>query len=511
MALILKNNQCFNNNKMFIAIDSIYNNLYKKIYISFALLILIFTFQRIRANEIEDSVVKIYCASQSYQFDRPWRKTSVIMSRGTGFIIRGNKIITNAHVVSDAEYIEVQKLDGPGKFIAKIEFISHGSDLALIQVEDKSFFKSTTPLDFGDMPKLNSMVTTYGYPLGGMQLSVTRGVVSRIEMHTYSHSGIEQHMTIQTDAAINPGNSGGPVIQNNKVVGIAFQGLTSAENVGYLIPTIVVKQFLEDIKDGIVDGFSDLAIDYRFDCENPSVRKILGIPDNMTGVLVTKTYPNMPAWNILKPMDIIMSIEGKKISNDGFIYLDGRKMNFLEIVERIQVNNKIQLQIWRDKHLINLSIPAKPWKMNINLANPYGIIPKYYIFGGLAFTTLSKGYISAIGGWKQLHLPIKILYANAAMLEKYANYKNFPVLSEILPDNININMDQFKGFVVETVNNNKIYSLSDIKKEIENSKEDLIEIKFMNKDVPLIISRKDATSQGPKILEKYHIEKDSRL
>ena len=476
-------------------------------------LIFLFTIMpgRLQANGLEDSVVKIYCASQSYQFNRPWRKTSVVKSRGTGFIISGNRIITNAHVVSDAEYIEVQKLHGQGKFIAKVQFISHGSDLALIQVKDKSFYDSTTPLIFGDMPKLNSVVTTYGYPMGGMQLSVTRGVVSRIEMHTYSHSGIEQHMTIQTDAAINPGNSGGPVIQNDKVVGIAFQGLTRAENVGYLIPTIVVKQFLEDIKDGKVDGFSDLAIDYRLDCENPSVRKILEIPDDLTGIVVTQTYPNMPAWDYLKKMDVITSIEGKKISNDGFIYLNSRKMNFMEIVERIQVNKEIQLKVWRDKQLISISVPAKPWKMNINLANPYGVVPKYYIFGGLAFTPLSKGYISAIGGWKQVELPVKILYANAAMLEKYAKYKNFPILTEILPDKINVNMEQFKGFVVESINNNKIYSIKDIQKEIENSKEDLIEIRFMDKDVPLIISKKDATMNGPIILKQYHIEEGSRL
>ena len=465
----------------------------------------------LQALSIEDSVIKIYCASQSYLFDRPWRKTGVRLSRGTGFIIKGGKILTNAHVVSDAKYIEVQKFKGAGKYIAEVEYISHGSDLALLKVKDKKFYESVTPFEFGKMPELNSIVTTYGYPLGGMQLSVTRGVVSRIEMHTYSHSGIEQHMTIQTDAAINPGNSGGPVIQNGKVAGIAFQGLSDAENVGYLIPAIVVKQFLDDIKDGKIDGFSDLAIDYRFDCENPSVRKILGLPDELTGVVVTKLFPNMPAWKLLKKMDVITQIEGKDISNDGFIYLDGRKMNFLEIVERLQVNSMIHLKVWRDKKLINVTVPAKPWKMKINMANPYGVVPSYYIFGGLAFTPLSKGYVSAAGGWQSMPLPVKVLYANASMEEKYAKYENFPVLSTILPDEINVNMDQFVGYVVDTVDGEKIYSLKDIKKVLDKSTNDIIEIKFMDKDVPLIISRKDAVAKGPYILEKYHIPSGERL
>lgn len=465
-----------------------------------------------RSNaDIEDSVIKIYCASQSYLFNQPWKKSNVSAGRGTGFIIEGNKIITNAHVVSDAKYIEVQKFRGSGKYVAKVEFISHGSDLALLQVMDKNFYEGLLPLQFGPLPKLNSVVTTYGYPLGGVQLSVTRGIVSRIEMHIYAHSGMEQHMTIQTDAAINPGNSGGPVIQDGKVAGIAFQGLSQAENVGYLIPGIVVKQFLDDIKNGKVDGFSDLAIDYRDDCENPSVRKILGLPDGVSGVVVTRLFPNMPAWSRLKKMDVVTGINGTKVSNDGFIILDGRKMNFLEVVERLQVGSIIHLDVWRNKKSIKVDVPAKAWKMPINLANPYGVVPKYYIFGGLGFTPLSKGYISAAGGWKNLNVTAKELYTNAATMEKYAAYKEFPVLSERLPDQINVNMEKFTGQVVDTINGEKIYSMQELKEKLEKSSKDLIEIKFMGDDVPLIISKKDALEQGPVILEKYHISEGERL
>jgi len=462
-------------------------------------------------GDIEDSVIKIYCASQSYNFQQPWEKTNVRTARGTGFIIKGNKIITNAHVVSDAKYIEVQKFRGAGRYIARVEFIAHGSDLALLQVMDKSFYDGLQPLEFGTLPKLNSVVTTYGYPLGGVQLSVTRGVVSRIEMHVYSHSGMEQHMTIQTDAAINPGNSGGPVIQNNNVVGIAFQGLSNAENVGYLIPSSVVNQFLEDIKNNKVDGFCDLAINYREDCENPSVRKILALPDDVSGVLVSGLFPNMPAWKKLIKMDVITAINGHKISNDGFIYLDKRKVNFLEIVEQLQVGDIIHLDIWRNKKAIKVNIPAKAWHMSINRANPYGITPKYYIFGGLAFTPLSKGYVSAAGGWKNLSLEVKELYSNATTIAKYADYKEFPVLTKRLPDKINVNMDKFLGRVVYSVNGQQVNSMQTLKNKLENSKKDLLEIKFMGYDVPLIISKKDALENKNKILAKYHIATGERL
>ncbi|MBN1863687.1 MAG: trypsin-like peptidase domain-containing protein [Victivallales bacterium] len=462
--------------------------------------------------DIEGAVVKITCASQSYIFDQPWEKGNVNTGRGTGFLIAGNRIITNAHVVSDAKYIEVQTSRGAGKYIAEVEFVAHGSDLALLAVDDPSFFEGLHPLEFGyDLPDLDSVVTTYGYPMGGMQLSVTRGVVSRIEMSTYSHSGVEQHLAIQTDAAINPGNSGGPVIQDSKVVGIAFQAMMMAENVGFLIPSIVVGQFLDDIKDGEVDGFGDLAIEYRGDCDNPFVRRVLAMPADMTGVVVTRLFPKMPAWDMLKLMDVIFMIDGHAVSNDGFIFLDGRMVNFLEVVERVQVGSTISLDVWREGQAIKVDLPVKAWVMPVNLANPYGVVPKYFIFGGLAFTPLSKGYVSASGGWDKMHLSVRELYSDAAMLEEYASHKEFPVLARRLADPINVNMDNFVGMVVDSVNGRTVYSMRDLKDSLENSEQDLVEISFMGYDVPLIISRSAATEQGPAILRRYHVEEGERL
>lgn len=66
---------------------------------------------------------------------------------------------------------------------------------------------------------------------GGDNISITKGVVSRIELTQYVH-GASQLMAIQIDAAINPGNSGGPAIMGNKVAGVAFQNLSGAENIG---------------------------------------------------------------------------------------------------------------------------------------------------------------------------------------------------------------------------------------------------------------------------------------
>jgi len=184
-------------------------------------------------GELEKSVVLIRCVKQGFDYVTPWKQKSMTQGVGSGFIIAGSRILTNAHNVSNWKYIELRKQNVARRYPARVAFVGHDCDLALLTVDDQTFFDDTIPLEFADIPKVNSTVSTYGFPLGGNRISVTEGVVSRIESDTYVHTGADSHLVIQTDAAINPGNSGGPVIQNGKVVGVAFQGLQMAENIGF--------------------------------------------------------------------------------------------------------------------------------------------------------------------------------------------------------------------------------------------------------------------------------------
>ena len=90
---------------------------------------------------------------------------------------------------------------------------------------------------------MQEQVLVVGYPTGGDNTSITSGVVSRVEVTQYVHAA-SHLMAIQIDAAINPGNSGGPALRGDVVVGVAFQNLPHADNIGYIIPLPVVRRFL---------------------------------------------------------------------------------------------------------------------------------------------------------------------------------------------------------------------------------------------------------------------------
>ncbi|KAF9592044.1 hypothetical protein IFM89_011794 [Coptis chinensis] len=142
-------------------------------------------------------------------------------------ILLGRKVLTNAHVVAEHTFVLVRKHGSPTKYRA----VGHECDLALLVVQSPEFWEGMTCLELGDIPFLQEVVAVVGYPQGRDSISITKGVVSRVEPTQYVH-GATHLMAIQIDAAINPGNSGGPAIMSHKVAGVAFQNLSGAENIG---------------------------------------------------------------------------------------------------------------------------------------------------------------------------------------------------------------------------------------------------------------------------------------
>ncbi|MGC9036528.1 MAG: trypsin-like peptidase domain-containing protein, partial [Verrucomicrobiia bacterium] len=149
----------------------------KKIIISFILWFLALTAVLIAA-EPEKSVIQIINFSQQPVWDAPWRFDALRRSGGSGFVIKGKRIMSNAHVVSWAKQILVKRYQDPKLYTARVAYVGHDCDLALLEVDDQSFFEGLEPLEIGELPKVRSTVITYGYPAGGEQISYTRGVVS---------------------------------------------------------------------------------------------------------------------------------------------------------------------------------------------------------------------------------------------------------------------------------------------------------------------------------------------
>jgi S1-C subfamily serine protease len=457
--------------------------------------------------DISKSVVMIQTAKQSYNYSTPWKQQSTTGGVGSGFIIAQNRILTNAHNISDNRFIIVKKENIAKKYPASVEFVGHDCDLAVLKIYDQSFFDGTEPLDFGQLPKVNSTVSTYGFPSGGEHISVTEGVVSRIQTDVYVHTGADSHLVVQTDAAINPGNSGGPVMQDGKVIGVAFQGMLAADNIGYLIPTTIIRHFLDDINDSRYDGFGSLGVTLFSGLHNDSYYDFLKIPADTRGIIVTNLTLNSSAEKVLQKDDCITKIDDYDIDNDGMIAIYGTKHYMSEAIEQKQIGQKIILTYWRNGQKNTAELTIQLNRPVFEYARLYDNPPRYVCFAGLTFVSASRNFLETWGrDWlKEIPHTLRYLFSDSDKLNTDRDRKEYVILSEILSDEINAYADSFINKPLENINGTPVMSLDDVKKAFENKDTDFYILKFINSDRPLPIEAKKAHQRNEDILKKYNV------
>ena len=458
--------------------------------------------------DLSASVVRIEVATQDPDYRSPWDAGRIEGEVGSGFIISGKRILTNAHVVSNARFITLTREGVSHPFIGHVKFIAHDCDLAIVTVDDESFFEGTKELSLGKVPRIESGVSVYGYPLGGERLSVTRGVVSRIDFEAYSHSGADSHLVIQIDAAINPGNSGGPVLQGGKVVGVAFQGYSGdvAQNVGFMIPTPVIDRFLKDISKGTYTGYTDLSISYR-PLISPASRRALGLQQPDVGILVTDVQEKGSSQGFLRKGDVLLSIDHHPITSDGRVELDGSSVEMAEVVEQKFVGDKVSFEIFRDGKLLTVDFPligTWPFRMQ---SLTYDEKPRYLLYGGLLFQPLDRNFMGAVG---EGDLRLRRDFDDFVDAHLYLERPEIVVLSRILADPVNQDCDGLHAGIVDSINGKTIRSLADVQGSFETPRTYDV-ITLMGDGVPIVIKRAEAIAANPRILERYRIPSSQNL
>jgi S1-C subfamily serine protease len=344
-------------------------------------------------SRIRESVVKISATLRYPDILHPWTKQSPRDISGTGVIIDGKRILTNAHVVLYSSLLFVESQQSGDKLSAKVDALSPGMDLAVIRVDDESFFDRRPPIQsVQSLPEIKDSVTVYGYPQGGASLSVTKGIISRIEFVSYGEGA--SGLRIQVDAPINPGNSGGPAVVDGKMIGLVFSKISQADNIGYIIPGEEIALFLKDITDGKYEGkpnFHD-----RFQTlENPALRGFLRLEKNTQGMIV-HTPATSKADYPLKTWDLVTSIGNKDIDNVGMVKLkDNLRLNFQYMIQKTARNGNVPLSIVRQGKPMKIDLPVTShWPMLIESFQ--GRYPSFFVYGPLVFSSASREFCAAL-------------------------------------------------------------------------------------------------------------------
>jgi len=463
-------------------------------------------------NGISASVVHVQVYRSGFDWSMPWRQKAVQGALGSGFLIEGGRLVTNAHVVADARQILVRRPDQANPRIATVEAVAHDADLAVLRVEDPTFFEGLRPLTLGELPRTGSQVLTYGFPLGGQDVSSTAGIVSRVEMRGYVHSGPDAHLVVQTDAAINPGNSGGPVVQEGRVVGVAFQGFPGFDNMGFFIPIPVVRHFLEDLEDGHYDGFPDSGLETS-PLLSPAYRRERGLPEDRSGAVVNRVVPGGTADGVVRPGDVLLAVDGQPIANDATVGVGDARVTFQTLFDRRQIGETVRFTVWRGGAELELSAPARRVGRYDRMRNRYDVAPRYVVHAGLVFMPLDAELLKMFGrNWAQnadRDLVWHQLFREAEQPEEAD--REVIALTRVLRHAVNSRMSFSGPVAVDAINGRPIRSLEDVVEAFASGEGRYDEIVFEGYAGIEALDREKASAAHEEILQQYAIPRDRSL
>lgn len=361
---------------------------------------------------IERGIVQVFSDKTIVDYSHPWAFSHKERSTGSGFAIEltgflkpTKYILTNAHCVNDSSYTTVRRQGISQTFKATVEAIGYEVDLAILSVKDEKFWQDITILRIGNMPRKLSNVRVYGFPLGGHNISITQGVVNRVRIIPYFNT--TKGIAIQIDAPINFGNSGGPALDDNgMVVGVAFAGEDDSmtQNMGYLIPGIIIEFFFRMIqKYKSFKGLCYLGLEYQ-KMHNPTLREYYKLPPSNTGVLVSQIYETSSLYGLLQPGDIIMKLNDINIDTDGTIAMrdvlvykqkidmiplvSDERVSFLNLVSLHLPDEESRMVVWRDGKSKEIKFKTRIRNFLVPILT-YQVSPAYFIMGGLVFVPLT--------------------------------------------------------------------------------------------------------------------------
>ena len=453
------------------------------------------------ASPLTNSVVKVFSTARLPDPFKPWAKQGPRDSTGSGVVIEGNRILTNAHVVSYASQVQVQGSGSGDRLNASVVAVAPGIDLAVLKLEDESFFRRHPPLARATaLPAIKDAVLAYGFPTGGSSLSITKGIVSRIEYATYNApvSGLR----IQIDAAINPGNSGGPAIAEDKMIGLAFAGVPGAQSIGYIIPNTEIELFLKDIDDGKYDGKSFLQDDLQR-LENSALRKYLKLDASVKGMVVNRPYKDDAAYP-LKKWDVITHVGDAAVDDQGMVKSGADlRLNMRYQVQKAVVNGTLPLTVWRAGQSIKVALPVDP-ERPMMIPDLKGDYPPYFVYGPIVFSKATLQFVSfmnagsSMAAFSTIRSPLVTLRSASPTPERE---ELVVIASPFFPHRLSTGYNNATAMVIRSVNGTPVRSLRHLVAQLRDMKEEFVNFETDNRGgETLVFAHKEMVAASEDIL-----------
>jgi hypothetical protein len=457
----------------------------------------------------ERSIVTIEIARRDYDYYQPWVKRTSRLQK-TGLVAPDREILTTADGMFDSTLVRLQRGGRGPWFTGEIKWIDYHANLAIVSVADAEFWRDLKPAAFGGSIPASGALEILRWRDG--RLENRSAEFMRFTVSEQQLSQINQ-VALEADSEIQNVGWGEPLVANSKVVGL----VRARENrTCVAMPASVIQSILEARKKGQYHGLGFFHFFWE-PAENPTVFAQLKLPGPPRGVVIIDVPPRQDGCEeVLKPRDILLSIDGFKLDPQG----DYQDPEFGALtLEGLSTRRKwagdtMSLELWREGKPLTVSyrLPKYDYTNSLLPHATYDQEPEYLIVGGLVFQPLTTPYLRGWGAEWKSSSPFRLRHYDDDRAD--AERPALMVLSQVLPDAYNIGYQELRALVVDKVNGQRISRLSDLRQALQKPVDGFHIIDFMPSDSlkRLVLGAGDSQAEATaRVLKRYGIAQESNI
>lgn len=397
-------------------------------------------------------MIQLEINRKQYNYRIPWATERTRTSK-EGLAISGKRILTTADDMDGHTLVRVQK-NADGKWWqAKVTWVSYPTNLALLEVDDASFWEGVPAARLSDQIPQEGDAQVFRWNQGRVEkwsAEINKVIVGAGQM------SFVQHLQLNVDSKINGAGWAEIVVRDGEVVGLT----TSATDDNLkVMPTAFVKRILEARESGEFTGLGFFDFGWQA-AVNETTTEAFGLPEGKEGVLVTQTGLRTGKESVLQSRDIILEMDGFSITREG-LYEDPEfgRLPLTNLATRNHfASDSVEMVVWREGEEVSLTyeLPEVVYQSEQVPDSVFDKDPEYLVAGGLLFMPLTGPYLATFGRSQ----PFLFDYYSNTDVE--SDRDGLIVIAAVLPDPYTIGYDSLAGSLVDEINGRKIESLADV-------------------------------------------------
>lgn len=415
----------------------------------------------IGSGRLRAGIVSVRVTGQDWNWRAPWEKQAPWTRTVTGIVVPGNRILAAATAFGNTLLVEAQKLGEDARTVARVELVDHEGPLALVAVDDPAFWEGLAALPLAERAAAEGAVTIVRWQRTGL-LDAYPGTMRQVRSgrHGLSQTSL---LTLEVESAAQGLGESEVVIAKGQVAGL----VTGRGGDSYMaLASPVLTQFLAGATAGDWRSFARAGLAWQ-ELTNPALREWLGLAPGETGIRLTRVLPHGSAASALRPGDVILELDGRKLDPTGYYEhpLYGRMLFALLFTDGRRPGERMPVRLLRDGQRLDLELELRAMSADEDRVPPYvyGRGPDYLIKGGLVFQELTRPYLASWGDWSR-RAPPRLLVAIDREADEAAEDNRIVLLSSVLPDTANLGYERLRDLIVARVNGRPIANLAELRR-----------------------------------------------